>query len=227
MLKILPVHKKGIKQEISNYRAILNMNSAFKIFERLILSRISEIESELNVDLTGETGDGFTKERSTLTASMSKQTALKLKLLLTLDYYSIIYYNSEVCHLPSLQLNLKNQLLSASAMGLKMLRSNNDLQISYERLHIIEGSATPVDLMKYKLTVQLYKNFNDRCKRETWMALFFQQNYGTRNEYIRITDNSRHKVGRNNLINRLNVLNEVIKYEWLNLSIDASNLRCK
>ena len=76
-----------------------------------------------------------------------------------------------------------------------MLGSKNDLRISYERLHMIEGRATPVDLMKYKLAVQLYKNFNDRCERETWMALNFQQNYGTRNEYVRISDNSRHKVG--------------------------------
>jgi hypothetical protein len=52
-------------------------------------------------------------------------------------------------------------------MGLKMLRSKNDLRISYERLHKIEGRATPADLMKYKLAVKLCKNFNDRCKRET------------------------------------------------------------
>jgi hypothetical protein len=59
------------------------------------------------------------------------------------------------------------------------------------------------------------------------MALNFQQNYGTRNEYKRIADNSRQKVGQNNLTNRLNVLNGAIKYEWLNLSIDLFKLRCK
>ena len=65
-----------MKQEISNYRPIWNLNSASKIFERLILNRIIKIESELDVDLTGETQHGFKKERSTSTASMSIQMAL-------------------------------------------------------------------------------------------------------------------------------------------------------
>jgi hypothetical protein len=59
------------------------------------------------------------------------------------------------------------------------------------------------------------------------MALNFQQNYGARNTYTWITDNSIHKVVRNNLINRLNVLNGAINYEWLNLSLDVFKLRRK
>ena len=34
-------------------------------------------------------------------------------------------------------------------------------------------------------------------------------------------DNSRQKIGRNNLINRLHVVNGKIKYDWLNLTLDS------
>ena len=44
---------------------------------------------------------------------------------------------------------------------------------------------------------------------------------------IQIFDNSTHKVGRNVLINRLNVLNGHIKFEWMNLSIETFKLRVK
>ena len=37
--KITPIHKKGIKTEISNYRPVANLCSTSKIFEKLILMR--------------------------------------------------------------------------------------------------------------------------------------------------------------------------------------------
>ena len=42
--KIIPVHKKGNKQMIENYRPVANLCSVSKIFEKLILKRISELE---------------------------------------------------------------------------------------------------------------------------------------------------------------------------------------
>ena len=41
MSKIIPVHKNGSKFDIENYRPVANLCSASKIFERLILNRIS------------------------------------------------------------------------------------------------------------------------------------------------------------------------------------------
>ena len=75
-IKITPIHKKGNKHEIGNYRPISNLNSASKIFERLILNRIGTIEKEMKIDLTGESQRGFKKGKSTTTASLSIQTAL-------------------------------------------------------------------------------------------------------------------------------------------------------
>ena len=419
MAKITPLFKKGKKEEISNYRPISNLNSASKIFERLILIRINEIEQEMNVDLTGESQHGFKKNKSTTTASISIQMALakaleqghfalmasldlssafdvvninlllkrmkimgipkdvldlteiwlrdrsyyitckgrnsfikksnvgtiqgsilgpllyaifvsplfdmtpfhafaddnqiitsshdinqiktdmeakleimtkwlresglivneqktelclfhkspqaaidivinnvvvsstntinvlgitfdsmmkwdhqvsraiknsrkalhaiklikknfskdELKQLLTSNFYSILYYNSEVWHIPTIHSNLKQQLLAASSTGLRLLGSRCDIRISYDRLHNYNGRATPADMMKYKHSLQLYKNFNDNSQNETWLRLNFQQNYNQRNEFVIITDTSMNRIGKNLMINRLNLIN--------------------
>ena len=74
--KIIPVHKKGDKSELSNYRPIANLCAVTKIFERLILQRIQEIEDEQNVDITGTNQHGFKRGRSTTTAGLAIQSAL-------------------------------------------------------------------------------------------------------------------------------------------------------
>ena len=44
--KVTPVHKKGDKSKVSNYRPVANLCAASKIYERLILQRIQEIEDD-------------------------------------------------------------------------------------------------------------------------------------------------------------------------------------
>ena len=61
MSVIRPVHKKDLKNEISNYRPVANQCSGSKILERLKLQRINEIEDEYGVDLTGDMQHGFCK----------------------------------------------------------------------------------------------------------------------------------------------------------------------
>ena len=62
---------------------------------------------------------------------------------------------------------------------------------------------------------------------KSYKQLNFQQTYDRRNENVLITDESRHRVGKNILINRLNILNGAIKYDWLNLSTEAFKLKRK
>ena len=82
-------------------------------------------------------------------------------------------------------------------------------------------------VMMYKLSLQLFKHYNETRQEETWLNLNFQQNFGQINKFVRIFDNSRIKIGRNNMINRLNMLNDQIEYDWLNLSINSYKLKCK
>ena len=51
-------------------------------------------------------------------------TQSEILTLLTSNFYSILYYNSEIWHLPSLKPELKQSLLSASATALKLSQKN-------------------------------------------------------------------------------------------------------
>ena len=74
--KVIPLLKKGNPSNIENYRPISNLCSCSKIFERLILQRIKNIELANNVDLTGKSQHGFKTKHSTLTAGLKLQSLL-------------------------------------------------------------------------------------------------------------------------------------------------------
>jgi hypothetical protein len=74
--KVIPLHKKGKKEDINNYRPISNLCSITKVFERLILLRLEEIEKENGIDLTGYKQHGFKKKRSTVTAGLTLQSII-------------------------------------------------------------------------------------------------------------------------------------------------------
>ncbi len=64
--KTVPIYKnKGDRNDIQNYRPIANLCSSSKIFEKLILKRINEIQTDNEADITGENQYGFKHERST------------------------------------------------------------------------------------------------------------------------------------------------------------------
>ena len=87
-------------------------------------------------------------------------TKLEIKQLLTSNFYSILYYNCEIWLMQSLSPTLKRHLLSASANALKLLNNVSDLRISHEQIHNLHKRALPMDMMKYRLSIQLYKTYN-------------------------------------------------------------------
>jgi len=74
--RILPLHKKGDKSKIGNYRPIANLCSASKIFEKLVLARLLEIEKQKGLDMSGEMQHGFKKNKSTTTAALTLQNII-------------------------------------------------------------------------------------------------------------------------------------------------------
>ena len=74
--KVIPLYKKGDKSEMSNYRPISNLCSASKVFERLILKRLEQIEKDNDIDLTGKEQHGFKKNLSTTTAGLTLQSLI-------------------------------------------------------------------------------------------------------------------------------------------------------
>ena len=71
--KIIPLYKKGKKDDVENYRPISNLCSITKICEKLILYRINMIEKTENTDLTGTHQFGFKEGRSTESACLELQ----------------------------------------------------------------------------------------------------------------------------------------------------------
>ena len=56
------------------------------------------------------------------------------------------------------------------------------------------------------------------------LAESFAELFGSK---VDIVGNSNTKVGKNLLVNRLVLINDKIKFDWLNLSLDGFKLKCK
>ena len=151
----------------------------------------------------------------------------ELNTLLTSNFFSVLYYNSDVWHIPSLNPRLKQQILLASARALKLCTSNYNLTMSFIQIHTLNNRATPNQLMLYKHALLLYKIWNDKIYSDDWLSLNFQQNFNVRNSTVKLIDTSNLKIGKNIAVNRLMVINGLIEYDWLNLSINAYKIRCK
>ena len=80
-----------------------------------------------------------------------------------------------------------------------------DWSTSFERMHSINKRTTPIMMMKYKHCLELYRLYNSEDGSEEWMDFHFQQNFNNRN------DNSKLKIGKNRLVNKLTLINVVAK----------------
>ena len=74
--KVIPIPKAGNPNKIENYRPIANLCSTTKIYEKLILARLTQIEKENNCSLTGKSQHGFKKGHSTCTLGLTVQSVL-------------------------------------------------------------------------------------------------------------------------------------------------------
>ena len=108
-----------------------------------------------------------------------------------------------------------------------MIGQSNEIIISFDRLHLLNVRVTPLQMMYYKLALQLYRSFNDYKQNDTWMSLNFQQTFNNRCETIHTINASRTRIGQNQIINRMYVLNGKIKYDWMNLTYDMYEIKCK
>ncbi len=70
--RILPLHKKGKKDEVTNYRPIANLCSIAKVFEKLLLNRLVTETAGLE----GTYQHGFRKAHSTTTALLQLQSSI-------------------------------------------------------------------------------------------------------------------------------------------------------
>jgi hypothetical protein len=67
----IPIYEnKGNSKDIENYRQIANLCSSSKVFEKLILKRVLDIQEEAKIDLTRVNQHGFRRNMNTTTLSL-------------------------------------------------------------------------------------------------------------------------------------------------------------
>jgi hypothetical protein len=147
--------------------------------------------------------------------------------LLTSNFYSKLYYGSEIWHLPTLNSNCKKLLLSASANALKLCNTNYDPNISYVDLHKLHKRALPNSFCTYRHCLMLYKVINSMIPKRDWLSLNFQMINTSRQTYLEIRNCSVYKVGNNILSNRLSCLNRKLQLDLLNLPFETYKIKCK
>ena len=143
------------------------------------------------------------------------------------NFYSILYYNAEIWLIPALKVQLKKQLLSASASPLKLCYYGYNQDVSYEKLHETVKYPTPKQNTMFKHAIALHKTYNDPKQSKDWLDLFFNQNFNTRYAKASFFDTSNFKPGKNLLANRFTILTNKIPYDWLNLPISHYKKLCK
>ena len=147
--------------------------------------------------------------------------------LITSNFYSVLFYNSEVWRLNNLKYSDKQLLLSTSSKALKMAIDYRDPLITNNNVHLITKRATPEMYSSYKLSLLLYKTFNYCIPLDEWSHLNFEQTFGTRQEKFHVNLNNNLRVGMNAMCNRFHFLNDKIPLDWLNKSFLAYKIECK
>ena len=154
-------------------------------------------------------------------------TKTELLQLITSNFYSILFYNSEIWQLPSIKASLKQKLLSISARALKVCNKINLDDVSFLNLHKLNGRSTPDQMMLYKLALSLFRVYNTNYNSIEFTALNFNQILTSRQTRFKTSRNNKTKVGLNSLANRFHALNDQIPLEWLNDSYITYKVKCK
>ena len=96
--------------------------------------------------------------------------------IITANFYSILYYNSEIWHLQSLNANLKQKLLSSSAKAIKVCAKHCTNEYLFLRLHEMYKRETPDSYLLYKHSLCLFKLMTENNTHSyEWIAMNFNQ----------------------------------------------------
>ena len=71
--------------------------------------------------------------------------------------------------------------------------------------HKIQKRANPQYVMRYRLSIQLFKIFSDEILNDDWLDLNFEQNVNARMMCVQINYVPRLKIGKNMIMNRLGI----------------------
>ena len=82
----------------------------------------------------------------------------------------VLYYNCKIWLSTALNQGSKKQLLSASALTLKLCGNVTDRRIYFDKFHEFHNRVTPMKMMQYRLALLLYKLYNIENQSDDWMV---------------------------------------------------------
>jgi hypothetical protein len=129
-----------------------------------------------------------------------------------------LYYNSEIWLLPSLNHNLKQQLLLTSACALRTCITHNSPCISFTDFNKLCSKPLPDNISKYKLLLVLHKAFNSNVQDTDWLNFNNQIILTGRKTKFIMFKTSSYKIGLNIITNRFHSISNKIELNYLNLS---------
>ena len=151
----------------------------------------------------------------------------EMKLLLTSNYFSSLYYNSEIWLSPLLKSDSKQLLLSASANALRSCMPLKNRFISFEDIHKNFGQPTPMSIGLYKLSLLLYKTFNSKDLNNDWLDLSEQIIVTGRQNRFSCFKNNNYKIGMNKQSNKFFFLKNRIDLDLFDLSLPVFKIMMK
>ena len=150
-----------------------------------------------------------------------------MRTLIISNYYSVLYYNSEIWLSPNLNADSKQQLLSASANALCSCMPLPNPFISFEAIHKFFNHSTPEQIGNYKLSLLLHKTYNSTTQNKDWLELADQIVItGRQSKFISYKSNN-YKIGLNILVNRFYSLKQRIVLDDLNHNMPVFKKKMK
>ena len=100
---------------------------------------------------------------------------MKLFMLQTSNFYSILYYNSEIWSLQILSPQLEQLIISGSANALKLTQKIPNRMQSFVDIHVECNCVPPEQMILYKHAIVLYKTISLESTEIEWITLIFWQ----------------------------------------------------
>ena len=84
----------------------------------------------------------------------------EMRTLLDSNFYSVLYYNAVIWLTPSINCDLKHNLLSISANALRTCLSHVGFNVSFLDIHKLNSKCTPNQIMLYQIALNLHRVIN-------------------------------------------------------------------
>jgi hypothetical protein len=132
-------------------------------------------------------------------------------------YYPVLYYNAEIWLTPFLHTSPRQQLLSASENAIRMCLNYPNPYISFLTLHSNFKKSTLDQISRYKISLLLYKTFNNLNFDSNWVDLNIQIISTSIHSTFNIHNSANFRIENNILSNKFTCIANKIKLDLLNL----------